>query len=138
MAANDLTTVATAKDWLGITDSLSDTRLTRLVTAVSTAVQSAWLPRAQPAYTETRNGNGKTVLAFGNPRVSAVATLTIDGVAMPARSSVTGAGYTFDEDLLFLIGARFTRGVQNVGITYTAGFAPCRSISSRRSSRSSG
>src|SRR4051812_39168290 len=124
MATNDLTTVATAKDWLGITDSLSDTRLTRLVTAVSTAVQNrlGYLVVSQ-AYTETRNGNGKTVLAFGNPRVSAVATLTIDGVAVPARSSVTGAGYTFDEDLLFLIGRCFPRGVQNVGITYTAGFA---------------
>lgn len=124
MAANDLTTLDQAKAWLGITNSNSDAVLTRLVSAASSAVQARiGYQLLTQAYTEQLDGNGKSVLAFGNPRVTAVSAVSIDGATVAARSSVTGAGYTFDADFLFLIGRCFTRGRQNVAVTYTAGYA---------------
>lgn len=126
MATNDLTTLANAKDWLGIAtgDTSQDARLARLVSAVSTQVQNriGYLALSQ-SYTETRNGSGKAVIAFENPHVTAVASVTVDGAAIPARTSVTAAGYTLDPDLLYLVGWCFTKGVQNVVLAYTAGFA---------------
>lgn len=124
MAANDLTTLPEAKAWLGITGSSSDSVLTRLVTAVSSAVQARiGYQVLSKAYTETRHGNGKRAMLLAAPRISAVSALSIDGIAVAARSSVTGSGYTFDEDFLFLVGQDFPVGVLNVVVAYTAGFA---------------
>jgi hypothetical protein len=41
----------------------------------------------------------------------------------PARTSPTGTGYVFDEDTIYLSGYSFTRGVQNVQLGTSAGFA---------------
>jgi hypothetical protein len=120
----DLTTLATAKSWLSVTGAADDTVLTRLVSGVSVAAQNRMgRTIARSAYTETRNGNGKAVLSFPEGPVSAVQSLTIDGVVIPARVGVTGSGYSFDDDFLYLDGYCFTRGQQNVVRAFTAGFA---------------
>jgi hypothetical protein len=121
----DLTTVANVKLWLGVQSGTDDTLLARLVSGVSAWIQE-WLGRtiASTAYTETLNGTGKTVLCFLRYPVTAVASVTIDGVVIPARTSPGQSGFYFDSDFLYLDGFCFTSASrQNVVIVYTAGFA---------------
>lgn len=120
----DLTSIANVKLWLGVSSAADDTLLTRLVSGVSAWIQE-WLGRtiASGSYTETLNGNGKTVLAFANYPVTAVASVTVDGVAIPARTVIGGSGYTFDKEFIYLDGYCFTSGHQNVVVQYTAGYS---------------
>lgn len=120
----DLSTLANAKAWCGVTGSADDGLLTRLLSAVSTHAQNR-IQRiiASTSYSVLRNGNGKSVMPFPDQPVSAVASVRIDGTLIPARPSVTSAGYSFDDMLLYLDGYAFTRGNQNVQLQYTAGFA---------------
>lgn len=120
----DLTTLAAAKDWLKLgSTAAGDSVISRLISAASEAVQKRLgYDIASQQYTETRNGNGKLVMPFRVAPVSAVASLTIDGVMIPARTTPTGSGYVFDDDYVLLAGYCFTRGQQNVGIVYTAGY----------------
>jgi uncharacterized phiE125 gp8 family phage protein len=121
----DLTTIANVKAWLPVTAGTDDALLARLVSGVSAWIEE-WLGRTikSTAYTETLNGNGKNVLALLRYPVTAVASVTIDGVAIPARAFVGGAGYYFDANYLYLDGYSFTKNSrQNVVVAYTAGFA---------------
>jgi hypothetical protein len=121
----DLTTVAALKPWLRLTSVADDTLLASLVSGVSAWIQE-WLGRiiASATYTDTLNGNGKTALCFLHYPVTAVTSVTIDGVAIPARAVPGGSGYYFDSDFLYLDGYCFTqKSNQNVVLVYTAGFA---------------
>jgi len=122
----DLTTLADVKEWLSIpTSTISDDALLqRLITAMSSSAES-YMGRtiASATYTETLNGRGKSVLAFGQAPVTAVTSVTVDGVAIPSRASTGSRGYAFDQQLLYLDGYAFTRGVLNVTLVYAAGFA---------------
>ena len=127
MATGDLTTLANVKAYLSppLVTTADDALLSRLVTAASQFIQS-WLNRsiASASYSETRNGAGGTRLFLRNRPVTAISSLTIDGVAIaPSAPAPTGDGYLFDESSLYLIGHCFTRGAQNVSVHYTAGFA---------------
>lgn len=125
MAAGDLTTLANVEQWLGLAAGNQDEPLlTRLVTAASQYIQ-AWCDRqfASQAYTETRDGTGSLRLAFAQTPVSAVASVTIDGQAIPPGDAVNTPGYYFTPTLLYLNGHAFRRGLGNVVLVYTAGFA---------------
>ena len=127
MATGDLTTLANVKAYISppLVTTADDVLLSRLVTAASQFIQS-WLNRtiASASYSETRNGGGGTRLFLRNRPVTAVASLTIDGVAIaPSAPAPTGDGYLFDENSLYLIGHCFSRGAQNVTVHYTGGFA---------------
>ena len=123
MATGDLTSLANAKQWLGVAASTDDALLARLVTAASQFIQS-WLNRSIPsqAYTEKRNGHGGDRLALANYPVSAISQVTVDGIGIPAAATALDTGYRFDERFVYLRGYVFTRGWLNVGLTYTAGF----------------
>jgi hypothetical protein len=56
--------------------------------------------------------------------VTALAQLAIDGVAISAAPDAVSAGHALDgpAGLLYLRGFAFRRGVQNVSVTYTAGY----------------
>lgn len=129
----DLTTVAAVKQWLGVganaaagstASTIDDTLLAALVSGVSAWIQN-WLERQilSAPYTKTVNGNGKQTLFLANTPITAVTALVVDGVSIPARTSVTGSGYTFDDDAIYLVNYCFTRGVQNVQLGYTGGLA---------------
>jgi hypothetical protein len=126
MAAGDLTTLANVKSWLSppLTTTSDDALLTRLVTAASQFIQT-WLNRqiASASYAETRDGNGGRMLVFANAPVTAVASLTIDGIAVGAAPNPFAPGYVFSTSTLYLQGFRFIRGFQNIVLSYTAGFA---------------
>ena len=130
MAANDLTILANVKAWLpgagggGITYTTDDALLQRLITAVSSHVQS-WLDRAiaSAAYVDTRDGRGGYRVGLTNYPVTAVASVTIDGVSLPASPDGISPRFTFSDSTVFLIGYGFARGTRNVVISYTAGYA---------------
>lgn len=120
-----LCTLADVKAYIGVSSSSTDAVLTTLVTNASAMVE-AFCNRtfAQASYTETRNGNDKAQMCLANTPVTAVASLSVDGAAVSPAVGATGSGFVFDDMSIYLrnTGA-FTKGVQNVAISYTAGFA---------------
>jgi hypothetical protein len=130
MAFGDLTTLGDAKLWLRTGQNAfpdtDDALLTRLVTAASQFIQS-WLNRqvASGDWQEVRDGTGGQRLSFANTPVSAVLSLSIDGIAIPPAPPGGGfdAGYVFSPTELALRGYVFTRRAQNVVVAYTAGYA---------------
>lgn len=113
------------KTYLGLTGGTSDVVLAPLITNVSALIEN-FCNRvfAQAPYTETMNGNGGYRLMLGNAPVSAVASVTVDGLAITQAANATDSGYVFDDDTVYIRGCqRFNRGVQNVTVAYTAGFA---------------
>jgi hypothetical protein len=53
--------------------------------------------------------------------VTAVTSVTVDGVAIPARTVIGGTGWVFSAGGVDLVGYSFTAGIQNVVFVYTAG-----------------
>ena len=122
---SDLTTVADLAAWLGLSSPSEDTQaqLQRLVTAASNWIQQVINRTVRSlAYTETRDGHGGDRMILANGPVSSVSSVTVDGAAIPKATSTT-AGYVATDSFVGLRGYRFTRGIQNVEIVYTAGFA---------------
>lgn len=119
-----LCALADVKAYLGITSSATDGVLTTLIGNVSAAIES-YCNRtfASASYTETRNGQGGWRLFLANGPVTAVASVSVDGVSIPAAPDALSSGYVVDQNTVYLRGYCFNRGVQNVTVTYTAGFA---------------
>jgi len=132
MAAQDLTQLATLKQWLPIASGTvtDDTLLARLVTAVSMDFgRAANRPDLLLAsYTEVHQGDGSSrLVAFHRP-IIAVTTLTVAGVTIGASADKVAAGYYFDADIdpertwnLYLNGYVFVDG-QPVKLSYSAGY----------------
>lgn len=118
----DLTTLDTLKSYLN-PGSNDDKLLQRLLSAASVAIEN-WLSRdvKSQAYTEFFDGTGGRVLVMPQNPVTAVASVTINGNAIPA-GNVTTAGYYFTDTAIILTGYSFTRGNANVVVVYTAGYA---------------
>jgi hypothetical protein len=127
MEFDDLTTLADVKAWLQTGHSAfpvtDDGLLTRLITAASQYIQS-WLSRPVTLadYIEVRDGTGGEALQFACFPVVDVQLLTIEGQAIPPASSTRASGYVFSQTQLFVRGFRFNRGIQNVTISYSAGY----------------
>lgn len=126
MATGDLTTLATVKGWFAppLVTTSDDVLLTRLVTAASQFIET-WLGQqiATQTYIDTYDGTGGCGLAFGHTPVTAVASLAIDGLAIPPALDPLSPGFVFSASMLYLQGYRFTPGFQNIAVTYTAGYA---------------
>lgn len=130
MAFGDLCALSDVTAWLqtgqNAFPSTDNALLTRLITAASQFIQT-WLQRqiAAADWEEIRDGTGGQRMAFANFPVTAMLSLTIDGISIPAcpAGGGFGAGYTFTPTQLALRGYVFSRRAQNVIMTYTAGFA---------------
>lgn len=128
MAADprDLATVQDLQSWLklGTPSEALAAELQRLVTAVSVWIQS-WLSRTIPSqdYLDVANGHGGTRLMLGNYPVTAVASVAIDGVTVPASTGPAVPGWILANDQVMLRGYQFTAGEGNVEVAYTAGYA---------------
>jgi hypothetical protein len=130
MAFGDLCQLADVTAWLQTGQNpfpaTDDALLARLITAASQFIQS-WLQRqvAQGDWLEIRDGNGGRRMTFANFPVSAVLSLSIDGLSIPPAPADGGfgAGYVFSPTELALRGYVFSRRAQNVVVTYTAGYA---------------
>lgn len=124
-AAVDLTTLAAAKTYLaGVSVTPpADGVLQELITAISAELQR-FLSRRLPSqtYSLNVNGRGDYALFLPNTPITAVDLLMIDNAAIDAAPS-GGAGYIINPDAIYLRGYSFSRGIQNVAVTYTAGYA---------------
>lgn len=116
-------TLAQTKEWLGITGTADDALLTRMLDAATASMEQYMARKILSAsYTERRNGTGGNVLTLRNRPVTAVSSVVSDGMTL-AISDGKATGYMFDDSALYYIGNAFSRGMQNVTVAYTAGYA---------------
>ena len=109
----NLTTLANARQWLGSTTDTDNTLLTRLILAASQQILQ-YVQRSDfglNTITETISGRGERKIQLSNWPVSAVNSMTINGVTIPASTGPTGYGYFLEPTYGTLIGRP-----QNVGI----------------------
>ena len=119
----DLTTLANAKQRLNLTVDSSDGLLARLITADSFFIETYLSRRlGSQTYAEIRDGTGGHVMNFRDYPVTAVAGVTVNGVAIPPAPDTVTPGYRFTRTQIILQGHRFTLGYGNVSLIYTAGY----------------
>ncbi|MDE2101876.1 MAG: phage head-tail connector protein [Patescibacteria group bacterium] len=124
----DLTNLADLKAWLDVTTTNDDTLLSALITNASydflSRINRDTLTGAT-SYAETRNGNGGTVMPLKQFPVDSVASVVIDTITIPQATTSLTPGWVFDEFSVMLTGGvyRFNVGLQNVTVTYTAGYS---------------
>ena len=123
MAAGDLTTLAKAKEWLGVTGSNEDALIARLITHASTRiVEEAQTPLVTTTVSQRFSGRGHVRLTLPYQPVQSVALVQVDGVTIPAATP-PASGYWLEDGTLYLTGYAINRGLKNVLITYTFGYA---------------
>lgn len=148
MSPNDLLLLWDLKTWLGITSTQDDAVLSAIITSISNEILT-YLGRPilnSQSFTETRDGTGTARMMVLNFPLTAVASLTIDGVAISVSGSGVNPGYVFDQFSIALVGVPpylldggsstqlysspfiFRSGKQNVVINYTAGFSGTTSV----------
>lgn len=117
------------KTYLGITDTNTDTVLTALISSVSAAIET-YCNRtfAQTTYTETRNGGCGQKLYLANGPVVSVSSVSVNGQAVPAAPDAVSYGFVWDATTVYIRPGgggpqEFTKGFQNVTVTYSAGYA---------------
>ncbi len=133
---NDLVRIPDLKSWLGVSGDDDDLLLERLVSQTSRAMLS-YLDRPSilpVVYTECLDGGNEAAILLREWPVTSVVSCTLNGVAIPPSLGIGGSigtGYVLDvADLLppgrmqrlSLRGWTFVRGVQNVSISYRAGY----------------
>ncbi len=119
----DLTTLANAKQWLGISSDTDDALLARLITAASFFIETYLSRRlGSQDYVEIRDGTGGQVMNFREYPVTAVSWVAVNGVSLPLAPDTVNPGYRFTRTQIILQGHRFTQGWGNVTLNYTAGY----------------
>ncbi len=144
----DLTTVASVKDYANITSAIKDNDIQAAITSFSQWVLNACgldTLVQQVAFNEWYDGNGSPRLFLRNRPITAVTALTIWGRAIPQSTGVGSVGWVIDQSgkSISLRGAGtgsggpwtftgwpaggaggwFAKGIQNINVQYTAGYA---------------
>jgi hypothetical protein len=127
-APDDLCTVAELKSWLPNQGNNDDVTLQSLITNASLQVlqyidRAHLLSSVLGSLTENYDGNDSDRLLPRNYPVISVSSLSIDGVSIAAATTATTAGYLWDGRRILLRGFRFCRSVQNVQLSYAAGYS---------------
>ena len=73
-------------------------------------------------YVEHYDGMGTFRLALRRNPISTVQKVSVDGLAIPKSPGAPQPGFQFDRYSVVLRGYRFAKGLQNVVITYVAGY----------------
>jgi len=126
-APGDLTILANVKAWRSppLATTIDDAQIARIISAASAFILR-YLGRSLvwQSHNETRNGSGGRALMLRNAPVTAIGTLSVDGIAVPAAPDAASAGYVLDGEpgMLYLRGYAFSRGVQNISCSYSAGY----------------
>lgn len=124
MAVGDWTTLANVKITMRIKGSDDDALLALLITQASATLSNdVGRVISSQSYTDVIDGSGQTICTLENSPLISVQSVTIDDVVIPANADPLQAGYKFDQFSVFLTGYEFNRGLRNVIIQYTAGFA---------------
>ena len=120
----DLTTLANVKRYIfGNEDNLdADDLLASLIASSSEYVQRQIGRRYDTrTVTETRDGDGSRRMLLEQAPVTSVTSVTVNGAAIPARATVDGDGWVYDDGGVTLVGYVFDAGIQNVVFVYQAG-----------------
>lgn len=126
--SNAYSTLAEVKAYSGQTSTV-DAQITALI-APAAAIIDLYCNRdfiLHTGVTEVRHGNGnyKIMPKFG-PIIS-VASVSVDGVAVPASANPLAYGFVADADLIYIRNSSnacpFARGILNVSFVYTAGYS---------------
>jgi uncharacterized phiE125 gp8 family phage protein len=120
-----LTTIERLRAYLGQTIVAKDDALLQSLLEGSSDFFESECGRSilEDTYTDTVDGNGKTSMMLRASPVVSVATVTVDGAAIPVRPSWDGEGYVLQGDRIRLVGYTFTVGISNVEVVYSAGWA---------------
>lgn len=120
----DLTTLENVREYLNIQTTSEDTLLSRLITAASSFIEKLLCNTfALTSYTEVYDGNGHRKLWVTHTPITSVSSVVVDSKTIsPAIDSVS-SGYGFTREGIFLYGFWFEKGLQNVRISYSAGYA---------------
>jgi hypothetical protein len=127
-AADDLCTLGDLKAWLPNIGNNDDSNLQSLITNGSLEIL-AYLNRphmvasAIGALNESYDGNGSDRLLPHFFPIIGVSAVSVDGVSIQPSTLPTVSGFLWDSRRVLLRGFTFCRGVQNVQISYTAGYA---------------
>lgn len=119
----DLVDSSEATAYLTAAGQPAPANLAAIITGVSSVMQQ-YASRnfvAQP-YSVVLDGHGGDRVSLPNFPITAVAAVSVDGVNVPAAANALQSGFVFSETQVLLRGYRFNRGVQNVSLTYTAGY----------------
>ena len=121
----DLAMLSDVEAYLGLAPGNTDEALlARLITAVSDAAsRHCGRDWGSADHVETRDGTGGKRLMLRNTPVTGIGSVLIDGQPIPASPGSPSPGYLASADAVTLIGWRFRRGLANVRVSYTAGFA---------------
>jgi hypothetical protein len=127
-APDDLCTLADIKAWLPNQGNNDDVTLQNLISNASLQVLQYMdrphiLASAIGALTENYDGNDSDRLLPRQFPIIAVTSVSIDGVPVQQSTGPTTAGFLWDARRILLRCFRFCRGVQNVQLSYTAGYA---------------
>lgn len=125
---SQLCQLSDVQTYLGNTTSATAAALTALIGNVSAAIETFCNTTFELAtYTDTYNGNGRPSQYLHEGPVVSVSSVSINGIVVAQSADAVSAGYVYDDRMVYLRGAcvpeRFTRGVQNVTITYEAGYS---------------
>jgi hypothetical protein len=126
MAVGDLCTMAQVKAYLPAMQTVTtdDALLSGLITAISTFMATYCSRVFQSAsYQETYSGQHTRRLTLRQFPVTAVISLSISGMSIPASGDGVQPGYVWDQYGIDLIGYIFQRGRGNIAVSYTAGYA---------------
>jgi hypothetical protein len=126
MAAIDLCTVDAVKAMMDppLTVTTEDALIGTIVTASSQYILTATSRSFTPAtFTKRFNGTGADRLFLPENPVLTVSSLIIDGSSVPAAANAQSFGYLFDDFCLYLTSGTFSRGIQNVTVSWQAGYA---------------
>ena len=134
----DLVSLTDLKAWLDITGTDDDDLLSRLITQISRAIMNVLArPSIIPGtYAETRDGGNEISHLLRHWPVNSISSCLVDGQIIPAAPALVGGaaaqtGYLLDPSeaqppgrmqRLSLRHGLFTAGIQNVTITYSAGY----------------
>jgi len=128
MAVGDLCTLDQVKAYLPAMQTVTtdDALLSGLITAIS-AFMATYCSRVfqSAGYQETYSGDftGRHRLTLRQFPVTAVSSLSISGLSIPASPDGVQPGYVWDEYGIDLIGYLFWPGRGNIAVSYTAGYA---------------
>ena len=127
-APDDLCSIAELKAWLPNQGNNDDVTLQSLISNASLQVlqyinRPHILASVLGALAESYDGNDSDRLLPRQFPIIAVTGVSIDNVPIQQATNPVTAGFLWDTRRILLRGFRFCRGVQNVQISYTAGYS---------------
>ena len=127
-APDDLCTLAELKAWLPNQGNNDDSTLQGLISNASLQVlqyidRPHILASVLGSLVESYDGNSSDRLLPRQFPIISVSGVSIDNVPVPQAASPVAAGFLWDSRRVLLRGYRFCRGLQNVQLSYTAGYS---------------